>query len=44
MQDSYWIALLDIIMVSLKANSSYAESIKASDPGVPVIKKKLSLF
>ena len=43
MQDSYWIALLGIIMVSLKTNSPNAEPIKTSDPGVSVIKKKLSL-
>ena len=44
MQDSYWIALLAIIMVSLKTNSPNAEPIKTSDPGVLVSKKKLSLF
>ena len=44
MQDSYWIALLGIIMVSLKTNSPNAEPIKTSDPEVPVSKKKLSLF
>ena len=44
MQDSYWIALLGIIMVSLKTNSRNAQPIKTSDPGVPVSKKKLSLF
>ena len=36
MQDSYWIALLGIIMVSFKTNSPNAEPIKTSDPGVPV--------
>ena len=44
MQDSYWIALLGIIMVSLKTNSPNAEPIKTSDPGVPVSMTKLSLF
>ena len=44
MQDSYWIALLGIIMVSLKTNSPNAEPIKTPDPGVPVSKKKLSFF
>ena len=44
MQDSYWIALLGIIKVSLKTNSPNVEPIKASDPRVPVSKKKLSLF
>ena len=44
MQDSYWIALLGIVMVSLKTNSSNSEPIKTSDPGVPASKKKLSLF
>ena len=44
MQDSYWIALLGIIRVSLKTNSPNAETVKTSDPGVPVSKKKLSLF
>ena len=44
MQGSYWIAFLGIIMVSLKTNSPNAEPIKTSDPGVPVSKKKLSLF
>ena len=44
MQDSYWIALLGIIMISLMTNSPNAELIKTSDPGVPVSKKKLSLF
>ena len=44
MQDSYWIALLGIIMVSLKTNSPNAEPIKTPDPGVPVSKKKWSFF
>ena len=44
MQDSYWIALLGIIMVSFKTNSPNAKPIKTSDPGVPVNQKKLSLF
>ena len=44
MQDSYWIALLVIIVVSLETNSPNAEPIKIPDPGVPVSKKKLSLF
>ena len=44
MQDSYWTALLGINMVSLKTNSPNTELIKTSDPGVPVSKKKLSLF
>ena len=43
MQDSYWIAFLGIIMLSLKTNSPYPEPIKTPNPGVPVI-KKLSLF
>ena len=44
MQDSYWIAFLGINMVSLKTNSPNVEPLKTSDPGVPVSKKKLSLF
>ena len=44
MQDSYWIAPLGFIMVSFKTNSLNAEPINTSDPGVPVSKKKLSLF
>ena len=44
MQDSYWIALLGIIMVRFKTSSPNAEPIKTSGPGVPVSKKKLSLF
>ena len=44
MQDSYRLALLGIIMVSLKTNSPNAEPIKTSDPAVPVSKEKLSLF
>ena len=44
MQDSYWIGLLGISVVSLKTNSSNAEPIKTPDPGVPVSKKKWSFF
>ena len=44
MQDSYWIALLGIIMFSLKTNSPNPEPIKTSDPGIPVSKKRLSSF
>ena len=43
MQDSYWITVLGIMMVSLKTNSPNAEPKKTPDSGVPVTKKKLSL-
>ena len=39
MQDSYWIALLGIIMVSLKTKSPNAEPIKTLDPGVQLVRK-----
>ena len=39
MQDSYWIALLVIIVVSLETNSPNAESIKIPDPGYQLVRK-----
>ena len=44
MQDSYWIAFLGIIMVSLKTNSPYPEPIKTPNPGVLVIKKTILIL